>query len=212
MSTSENKTDTVDMFGDCLQFATLYNERTGSHFKGKIDRKFIREMVMDELDELDEAKDEAEEVDALLDATYYILNHLAGTGLDIRPIWSRIHRANMEKFGPGGRKRERDGKWLKPPDFQHPDDDIREEIRRQRAEQKGEKGEMGEIDPCPCGGGQSCIVDRRSFGDLVHEDIVFKKAGVPLRKNCVQEPTTDQQKAMTDAMLGHDSVMISKSE
>ena len=93
-----------DMFGDCKEFGELYNKRTGNHFSGKINKKFIRQMVLDELDELDEAKDEAEEVDALLDATYYILHHLSGTGLDIRPIWNLIHKANMTKFGPGGYK------------------------------------------------------------------------------------------------------------
>jgi predicted HAD superfamily Cof-like phosphohydrolase len=122
----------MDFFGDCKEFGELYNKRTGKHFSGKINRKFIRQMVIDELDELDEAKDEAEEVDALLDATYYILHHLAGTGLDIRPVWKLIHKANMTKFGPGGYKRE-DGKWCKPPDFVPPDDDIRKEIARQRS-------------------------------------------------------------------------------
>ena len=29
--------------------------------------------------------------------------------------------------------------------------------------------ELG-LEPCPCGGGQSCIVMRRSFGEWVHED------------------------------------------
>lgn len=124
-----------DMFGDCQQFCALYNEKTGSHFKGKIDRDFIIQMVNDEMQELREAKDEAEEVDALLDATYYILNHLAGTGLDIRPIWAMIHNANMKKFGPGGYKNEI-GKWCKPPDFVPPDDDIRVEIAKQRAQQE----------------------------------------------------------------------------
>ena len=40
----------------------------------------------------------------------------------------------MTKFGPGGYKRE-DGKWCKPPDFIHPDDEIREEILRQRSKE-----------------------------------------------------------------------------
>ncbi len=123
---------TSDFFGDCQEFSKLYNERTGSHFKGKVDRTFITRMVMDELEELAEAKDEAEEVDALLDATYYILNHLAGTGLNIRPIWKMIHNANMSKFGPGGYKRESDGKWMKSKDFVPPDEAIREEIKKQR--------------------------------------------------------------------------------
>ena len=37
---------------------------------------------------------------------------------------------------------------------------------------------------CPCGGGQSCIVSRRSVGDWVHEDSVFRANNLPLRKNC----------------------------
>ena len=120
-----------DMFADCKEFGDLYNKRTGKRFKGKIDRSFIRKMVTDELDELDEAKDETEEVDALLDATYYILHHLSGTGLDIRPVWNLIHKANMTKFGDGGHVN-KDGKWMKPPNFVPPDEEIRKEIQRQR--------------------------------------------------------------------------------
>ena len=75
------------MFDDCKEFTKLYNEKTNNSSSGKINREFITKMVMDELEELKEAKDEAEEIDALLDATYYILQHLSTTGLDINPIW-----------------------------------------------------------------------------------------------------------------------------
>ena len=128
---------TCDMFGDCQEFACLFSERTGNHFSGKIDREFIIKMVNDELEELRQAKDETEEVDALLDAVYYILNHLATTGLDIRPVWKLIHDANMTKFGPGGYKRE-DGKWCKPPNSVPPDDEIRKVIENQRRLDKNE--------------------------------------------------------------------------
>jgi len=49
---------------------------------------------------------------------------------------------------------------------------------------------------CPCGGGQSCIVDRRWVGDWVHEDDVFTNAGLPLRKNCFASFTTAQKKQL----------------
>ena len=49
---------------------------------------------------------------------------------------------------------------------------------------------------CPCGGGQSCIVDRRWVGDWVHEDNVFINAGLPLRKNCCACFTSAQQKQL----------------
>mgnify|MGYP001177481495 CR=1 FL=1 len=45
---------------------------------------------------------------------------------------------------------------------------------------------------CPCGGGMSCIVDRRCLGDWVMEDEVFRKAKCKLRLNCF-EPMSDLQ-------------------
>jgi len=53
---------------------------------------------------------------------------------------------------------------------------------------------------CRCGGGQSCIVDRRNVGDWVHEDDVFKNAGLPLRKHCMQPYYETQKKALKDSM------------
>ena len=50
---------------------------------------------------------------------------------------------------------------------------------------------------CPCGGGQSCIVDRRSLGDWVHEDDVFKSHNLPVRKNCCTKFTSEQIKVMS---------------
>lgn len=49
---------------------------------------------------------------------------------------------------------------------------------------------------CPCGGGQSCIVDRRALNDWVHEDDVFAEHNLPLRKHCNQKYTTKQLKAL----------------
>ena len=124
-----------NVFKDAREFTDLYNEKTGNSSKGKIDVPFIKKMISDEVQELEEAKDETEQVDALLDATYYIVQHLASTGLKMEPIWDLIHKANMTKFGEGGYKRD-DGKWMKPPDFVAPDDDIRKEIEIQRNESK----------------------------------------------------------------------------
>ena len=53
---------------------------------------------------------------------------------------------------------------------------------------------------CPCGGGQSCIVDRRFVGDYVHEDDVFTNIGLPLRKNCYNKFYKCQAKALKNFM------------
>lgn len=53
---------------------------------------------------------------------------------------------------------------------------------------------------CPCGGGQSCIVDRRSVGDFVHEDDVFISKGLPVRMNC-HSVLSKKQKEVMDAFM-----------
>lgn len=50
--------------------------------------------------------------------------------------------------------------------------------------------------PCPCGGGMSCIVERRMVGDWVHEDDVFKRFRLPIRKNCYTAHSQEQLNAM----------------
>ena len=51
---------------------------------------------------------------------------------------------------------------------------------------------------CPCGGGQSCIVDRRWLSDWVHEDEVFRVLNIPLRVNCAQAYTEEQINSLTN--------------
>jgi hypothetical protein len=51
---------------------------------------------------------------------------------------------------------------------------------------------------CPCGGGQSCIVDRRELNDWVHEDFLFLENKLPLRKNCYQQFTNKQLKVLNN--------------
>lgn len=119
----------MSWYDDCVQFTRLMEEKTGKKMEKKIDRAFIMKMVQDEMKELEEAKDMTEEVDALLDTVYYILQHLSRTGLDMNPIWKFIHKANMTKFEKGYMRE--DGKWMKPDDFQPPDEDIRKEIHKQ---------------------------------------------------------------------------------
>jgi hypothetical protein len=51
---------------------------------------------------------------------------------------------------------------------------------------------------CPCGGGQSCIVDRRELNDWVHEDNLFLENKLPLRKNCFQQYTNKQLKLLNN--------------
>jgi len=63
---------------------------------------------------------------------------------------------------------------------------------------------------CNCGGGQSCIVNRRWLSDYVHEDKVFKNAGLPLRKHCKQPYYAQQVNALNNDM-NNDTINKQKS-
>ena len=54
---------------------------------------------------------------------------------------------------------------------------------------------------CPCGGGQSCLIDRRWLGDWCPEDELFNKLNIPLRKSCIQPYTVEQEMALTQQSI-----------
>lgn len=83
------------LYIDCKEFTKKYVEKTDKKYLNDIDVDFISRMIKDEFEELKEAKDEAEEIDALLDAVYYILNHLAMVEVDISKHWKKIINSYM---------------------------------------------------------------------------------------------------------------------
>lgn len=56
--------------------------------------------------------------DGIGDAVYVLAGKAITYGIDLRPVWDEIHRANMAKDAGGTRA---DGKVLKPPGWQPPD-------------------------------------------------------------------------------------------
>ena len=63
---------------------------------------------------------------------------------------------------------------------------------------------------CPCGGGQSCIVERRRMSDWVHEDDVLNQAKVRPRRHCHEEFDEYQKSALLkwwDAHNRPDSIL-----
>jgi len=72
------------------------------------------------ISEAEVAVDVVELADALGDLDYVIEGTRLECGIDGAPVAAEIHRANMDKFGPGSKRRE-DGKVLKPPGWRPPD-------------------------------------------------------------------------------------------
>ncbi|MDX1563818.1 MAG: hypothetical protein R3236_00365 [Phycisphaeraceae bacterium] len=80
-------------------------------------------LIAEEHEELKRAHDEGDlpgVADALTDMIYVILGTAISYGIDLRPVWDEVQRANMAKTGGGTRD---DGKILKPEGWTPPDID-----------------------------------------------------------------------------------------
>ncbi|HAR67609.1 MAG TPA: HAD family hydrolase [Lentisphaeria bacterium] len=92
---------------------------------------FIRQMVIDELDELAEAETPVDQADALVDAIYYICDCAVRHGMNLDPLFRIVHQANMGKVVDGRVLRREDGKIMKPANWQPPEPQILAEMQRQ---------------------------------------------------------------------------------
>lgn len=96
--------------------------------------EFIAEMVNDELQELREATDVAEQADALVDAIYYICDTAVRHGMNLDRLFAIVHSANMGKVVDGRVLRREDGKILKPQGWSDPGPALIAELDRQQRE------------------------------------------------------------------------------
>lgn len=95
---------------------------------------FIRTMVNDELDELEEANTVVDQADALVDAIYYICDCAARHGVNLDNLFKIVHGANMKKVVNGKVIRRDDGKILKPEGWEAPEPKLEKEVERQTSE------------------------------------------------------------------------------
>ena len=92
---------------------------------------FIRKMVNDEMDELEQAQTVTEQADALVDAIYYICDFAVRNGVNLDPLFEIVHAANMQKVVNGKVLRREDGKILKPAGWEDPAPKLNAEMARQ---------------------------------------------------------------------------------
>lgn len=68
----------------------------------------------------DAIPDLEEIIDGCCDIKVVTTGTLSACGVPDEAVQAEVDSANLRKFAPGSYKRE-DGKWIKPPDFKHPD-------------------------------------------------------------------------------------------
>jgi len=86
--------------------------------------KLYRALIDEEYQEMCDAKDMTDAVDAALDLIYVCAGYLHSLGLDPQPLWDEVQLSNMSKFkSPDGFRvmRREDGKIMKGPAYFAPD-------------------------------------------------------------------------------------------
>jgi predicted HAD superfamily Cof-like phosphohydrolase len=80
-------------------------------------------LIEEEFQELQEAKDDQEALDALIDILVVTIGAIHSMGADAEGAWNEVMRTNMAKVDPvtGLVRRREDGKILKPQGWQPPD-------------------------------------------------------------------------------------------
>lgn len=112
-----------DPFQAVLEFNQKFKAYVGKepHFPPQDVIELRMKLIHEETSELVSAiihKDIEQVADAVGDLLYVVYGLSTAYGIDIRPVFDEIHKANMAKEGGGNRE---DGKILKPEGWKAPD-------------------------------------------------------------------------------------------
>jgi predicted HAD superfamily Cof-like phosphohydrolase len=110
-------------FKDVLKFHKQFGclIQTSPGFPDEKNIVLRKDLIKEELFELLRSiarKDVENTADAIADLIYVLIGTAIAFGIDLRPVWEEVQRANMDKYG--GKKR-CDGKQLKPNGWVPPD-------------------------------------------------------------------------------------------
>ena len=82
--------------------------------------------MLEEIDELKDASNIYEQVDALIDLIYFALGTLVEMGVPPKDFFKIVHQTNMQKIKPDSKViTGKDGKILKPKDWVGPQEEIK---------------------------------------------------------------------------------------
>jgi len=113
----------IDWFADVAVFHLVTDSYVGREPSfPPLSVQILRDMLeAEETHELNVANDKGDlpaTIDAVIDLVYVLIGRAVSYGVDLRPVWDAVHRANLAKAkGP----RRADGKILKPEGWQPPD-------------------------------------------------------------------------------------------
>jgi len=121
------------MYEDVLEFHKKFDLTIGSLNRSpSFNDALLRiDLIGEEHAELKNALErfcQVDIADACVDLIYVVIGTAITYGIDLRPIWDIVHKANMAKTGGGIRA---DGKVMKPKGWIPPEMAIQSELLRQ---------------------------------------------------------------------------------
>jgi predicted HAD superfamily Cof-like phosphohydrolase len=117
----EQRSSTVsDVFEDQRKFMRACGQTIDEFNQRQYD--LYRELIREEMQELIDAKDRTEQLDALIDIMVVTAGALHSLGVDGPGAWKEVMRSNFAKIDPitGRVNRREDGKILKPANWEPP--------------------------------------------------------------------------------------------
>lgn len=105
--------DQTDFMTACDQTVSTYNQAQFDLYKN---------LIKEEFEELQEAYDMEQELDALIDILVVTIGAINSMGADGEGAWNEVMRTNFAKIDPetGKVRKREDGKILKPDNWQAP--------------------------------------------------------------------------------------------
>lgn len=109
-----------DVFEDQRKFMRACGQTTDDFNQHQYD--LYRELIREEMQELIDARDRTEQLDALIDIMVVTAGALHSLGVDAPGAWKEVMRSNFAKIDPrtGRVTRREDGKILKPANWEPP--------------------------------------------------------------------------------------------
>ena len=109
-----------DVFEDQRKFMRACGQTTDDFNQQQFD--LYRELIREEMQELTDAQDRIQQLDALIDIMVVTAGALHSLGVDVPGAWKEVMRSNFAKIDPrtGRVNRREDGKILKPANWEPP--------------------------------------------------------------------------------------------
>jgi len=109
-----------DIFEDQRKFMRACGQTTDDFNQQQYD--LYRELIREEMQELTDAQDRTQQLDALIDILVVTAGALHSLGVDVPGAWKEVMQSNFAKIDPhtGRVNRREDGKILKPQNWEPP--------------------------------------------------------------------------------------------